>query len=991
MIYEADQPIEFVYFPTNCIISLLYVMANGSSAEISVVGNDGMAGIAVFMGGDSTPSRTVIQSEGYAYRMPSKELKDEFNNSPEIRVLTLRYTQALITQMSQTAVCNCHHSIDQQLCRWLLLSLDRLPDNHLTMTQELIANMLGVGREGVTEAAGKLQKLKVIEYLEDFFRNTPADTGMAFLVVQHLDPTQKAMLPELLQRYTDMPVHEAEQNMPTVANSVYVIPPNRELRVVNDTLKLDQPAEPRGLRLPINVLFSSLASAQNEQAIAVVLSGMGSDGTLGLQAIKATGGLTVVETPESAQFDAMPKSAIKADCGDIVAPASELPARILDYVRRVPVPGHHTGEAKHAPMSLTRLDPVLQILREHTRHDFSLYKPTTLNRRIERRMAIHGISDLAGYTHFLKNNSQEVQLLFRELLIGVTQFFRDPEAWSYLIDTALPELLTKQPADHTLRAWVVGCSTGEEAYSLAIAFSEALENVAPGRELNLQIFASDISPEAITVARRGQYPLSIENSVTEARLARFFIRHDNHYQIRPSIRDKVLFARHDVILDPPFTKLDLIACRNLLIYFDLALQRRIIPLFHYSLRPEGLLLLGSSETIGRLNHLFAPLKPKLRLYKSKAYESVRHSDFLLKSFPPMSTLSKEQPVPSDQVPSQEVLNTLQSAADNLLLQVYSPAAVVLNADADIVYISGRTGKYLEPAAGKANWNIHAMARDGLREALYTALKEAAEQSEPVELKGLMVKTEAGDQSVDLTIQALSKPDTLKGMTMVVFRDTPPQAVTRQRKSDAGAEPEDAAEIQRYQQEIESLKGQARRSREELQASNEELQSTNEELQSANEELTTSKEEMQSMNEELQTINTELQTKLDDLALAQSDMQNVLNSIEIAVLFLDQELNVRRYTERASTIISLRESDIGRPLSDLTSSLRYPDLQEDARQTLSTLAASEKQITTNDNRWFSVRIIPYRRLDNVIDGVVITLVDITETKNLESSLRTHPRG
>lgn len=839
---------------------------------------------------------------------------------------------------------------------------------------------------GIGASAGGLASL------EDFFRNTPADTGMAFLVVQHLDPTQKAMLPELLQRYTDMPVHEAGQNMSIAADSVYVIPPNRELRVVNDTLKLDQPAEPRGLRLPINVLFSSLASAENERAIAVVLSGMGSDGTLGLQAIKATGGLTVVQAPESAQFDAMPKSAIKADCGDIVAPASEIPARILDYVRRVPAPDRHPEHVPQSPtISLTRLDPILKILREHTRHDFSLYKPTTLNRRIERRMAIHGISDLADYTHFLKNNSQEVQLLFRELLIGVTQFFRDPEAWSYLIDTALPELLTKQPQDHTLRAWVVGCSTGEEAYSLAIAFSEALESIAPRRELNLQIFASDISPEAITVARRGQYPLSIEKSVSEARLARFFIRHDSYYQIRPSIRDKVLFARHDVILDPPFTKLDLIACRNLLIYFDLALQRRILPLFHYSLRAEGLLLLGSSETIGRLNHLFAPLKSKLRLYQSKAYESVRHSDFLLKSFPPMSTLAKEQPVPSKQVPPQEAINNLQSAADNLLLQVYSPAAVVLNADADIVYISGRTGKYLEPAAGKANWNIHAMARDGLREPLYTALKEAAEQSEPVELRGLTVKTEAGDQSVDVTIQALSKPETLQGMTMVVFRDTPPQAVTKQRKPGAGAKSDAAAEIQRYQQEIESLKRQARRSREELQASNEELQSTNEELQSANEELTTSKEEMQSMNEELQTINTELQTKLDDLALAQSDMQNVLNSIEIAVLFLDQELNVRRYTERASTIISLRESDIGRPLSDLTSSLRYPDLQEDARQTLSTLAVSEKQITTNDDRWFSVRIIPYRRLDNVIDGVVITLVDITETKNLESSLRTHPRG
>ncbi len=838
---------------------------------------------------------------------------------------------------------------------------------------------------GIGASAGGLASL------EDFFRNTPCDTGMAFLVVQHLDPTQKAMLPELLQRYTEMPVYEAEQNMPVRADSVYVIPPNRELRVVDDTVKLEQPAQPRGLRLPINVLFSSLASAQNERAIAVVLSGMGSDGTLGLQAIKATGGLSVVQTPDSAQFDAMPKSAIAAGCADIVAPADELPDRILAYVRRVPEPGHGPESTPRAHTSLTRLDPVLRLLRQHTRHDFSLYKPTTLNRRIERRMAIHGISGLADYTRFLAENKQEIELLFRELLIGVTQFFRDPETWDYLIDKELPELLSLQPPEHTLRAWVVGCSTGEEAYSLAMAFTEALEHIEPGQKPDLQIFASDISPEAITAARRGQYPLNIEDTVSEARLARFFVKHDTYYQIRPSIRGKVLFARHDVILDPPFTKLDLIACRNLLIYFDLRLQRRILPLFHYSLRPNGLLMLGSSETIGRLNHLFAPLKPKMRLYRCKPFQSVRHSDFLLKSFPPMSTLPKEHPVPSNQLPSQEAANTLQSAADYLLLQVYSPAAVVLNADADIVYISGRTGKYLEPAAGKANWNIHAMAREGLREPLYTALKQTPGQTEPVELTGLLVQTDAGTQAVDVTLQAIREPDALKGMTMVVFRDAPAPVASRRRKPASATESDYAAEIERYQKEIESLRQQAKLTREELQASNEELQSTNEELQSANEELTTSKEEMQSMNEELQTINTELQTKLDDLALAQSDMQNVLNSIEIAVLFLDQDLNVRRYTERVSTIISLRENDIGRPLSDLTTSLRYPELQDDARQTLSSLAVSEKQITTTDDRWFTVRIMPYRRLDNVIDGVVITLVDITETKNLESSLRKHPQS
>jgi two-component system CheB/CheR fusion protein len=834
---------------------------------------------------------------------------------------------------------------------------------------------------GIGASAGGLTAL------EDFFRNTPCDTGMAFVVVQHLDPTQKTLLPELLQRYTEMPVQEAEQNMPVRVDSVYVIPPNRELRVLGDTLQVVPPSELRGLRLPINVLFSSLASAQGERAIAVVLSGMGSDGTLGLQAIKATGGLSVVQAPASAQFDAMPKSAIAADCADILAPADELPARILAYVRRMLGP----DSDKPVAALLEPLESIYQVLRQHTRHDFSLYKPTTVHRRIERRMAIHGISGVAEYARFLADNNQEVQMLFGELLIGVTHFFRDPEVWNYLVDTALPELLAMHPPDYSFRAWVVGCSTGEEAYSLAIAFMEAMETLTPGGELDLQIFASDISPDAIVSARRGRYPLSIEDTVSETRLARFFTRHNKHYQIRPFIRHRVLFAQHDVILDPPFTRLDFITCRNLLIYFDPMLQRRILPLFHYSLRPNGLLMLGNSETVGRLNYLFAPVKPKLRLYRNKPNESIRKAHFLLKSFPPLSMFSKELPVRSPHVSAPDTTDNLQSAADDVLLQVYSPAAVVLNADADIVYISGRTGKYLEPAAGKANWNIHAMAREGLRTPLFTALKQAATQPEPVELTELAVQTDSGIQAVDVTVQAFREPPVLKGMTMVVFRDAPVRLPPRRQKHPAAASAENTTEIRWYQQEAERLKEETRLSREELQASNEELQSTNEELQSANEELTTSKEEMQSMNEELQTINAELQTKLDDLALAQSDMQNVLNSIEIAVLFLDQDLNVRRYTERAAAIISLRENDIGRPLSDLTTSLNYPLLQEDARRTLNTLATSEKQIETTDNRWFSVRIIPYRRLDNMIDGVVVTLVDITETKNLESSLRKHPES
>ena len=820
--------------------------------------------------------------------------------------------------------------------------------------------------------------------LEQFLQRTPPGSGIAVVVVQHLDPTQKALLPELLQRVTAMQVRAAEQDMHIEPDHVYVIPPNTELTVVDDRLQLAEPAQPRGMRLPVNVLFSSLASGQGERAIGVVLSGMGSDGTAGLQAIKAVGGLTAVQSPESAQFDSMPKSAIEAGCADIVAAPGELPARILTVVAPVPE-AHEAVQETPSQATSTPLQRIVTLLQRQTRHDFSLYKPSTLHRRAERRMAIHGMSSLAQYAEFLEKSSQESDLLFKELLIGVTRFFRDPEAWEYLAETVLPELLARRKGNHRLRAWVIGCSTGEEAYSLAMVFREVIERLQ-AHACTLQIFASDLSPDAIATARRGQYPLAIQNDVSPQRLAQFFSSHEGYYQVNQDLRDMVLFAPHDVVLDPPFTKLDLIACRNLLIYFGPLLQRRLLPLLHYSLRPGGVLFLGSSETVGQFNHLFTPIQSRLRLYLRQDHAFMGGPDVLLKSFPPLSGPSKEHAVSTPGV-STRPTDLLEAAADQVLLQVYAPAAVVLNDEGDIVYISGHTGKYLEPAAGKANWNIFAMAREGLRAPLAGALKKVATRNAPLHLHSLEVSTSGGVQCVDVTIQAFPDASPLRGMTMIVFHDLGSGAAGRGRRRDKGKRPAPhVAELQQYRAEIESLREEARASREELQSSNEELQSTNEELQSTNEELNSSKEEMQSMNEELQTINVELQAKLDDLALAQSDMQNVLNSIEIAILFLDQHLNVRRYTDRAARIFRFRESDIGRPLSDLTTSLQYPELHEDARETLRTLASAENQITTDDGRWFTVRIMPYRRLDNVIDGVVITLVDITDTKKLESTLR-----
>ena len=852
---------------------------------------------------------------------------------------------------------------------------DSTPSSATPDTQ-LAVRVLGIGA-----SAGGLAPL------EEFLAAIPPDSHMAYVVVQHLDPTHRALLPELLQRVTPMSVRQATHGMSIEPDCVYVIPPNAELSVVDDLLSLATPLEPRGMRLPINVLFSSLARAQGEQAIGVVLSGMGSDGTLGLQAIKAVGGLTAAQQPDTAQFDAMPRSAIDAKCADIIAPPGDLPASILACITQASA---HVAsaepsaepEAEPWPES-TPLQRIFRLLQQRTGHDFSLYKHSSLQRRIERRMAIHRVATLTHYADFLQRNPQEIDLLFKEVLIGVTSFFRDSAVWEYLADTTLPEMLARQKGEHHLRAWVVGCSTGEEAYSLAMVFTEALEVLPRPHGLTLQIFASDLSPDAIATARRGHYPADISKNVSAERLSRFFTARANGYQINRDIRDLVLFAQQDVVLDPPFTRLDMISCRNLLIYFDQSLQRKLIPLFHYSLRAGGILLLGSSETVGRYTQLFAPLEPKLRLYLRQ--DNVQNRDIRLpfKSLPPLARTAKETPV-SHSPSSSHLHDSLQAAADQVLLQLYAPAAVVVNGEGDIVYISGSTGKYLEPAAGKANWNFYAMVREGLRGPIASALRKAAKQSEPEHLHNLKVPLPGGaTQCVDVTVQELREPTALKGMMIIVFRDT---GLADKQRGKTATRQTHSKELKQYQDEIQTLREENHASQEELQSANEELQSTNEELQSTNEELTTSKEEMQSMNEELQTINAEMQKKLDDLALAQSDMQNLLNSIDIAIVFLDQNLNVRRYTDRASKIINIRESDVGRPLSDLTTSLQYPELNEDAISTLNTLAFCEKQIFSNDGRWFTVRIMPYRRLDNVIDGVVITLLDITATKELEQDLR-----
>jgi two-component system CheB/CheR fusion protein len=835
---------------------------------------------------------------------------------------------------------------------------------------------------GIGASAGGLDPLL------QFLGRVPARSGLAYVVVQHMDPTHKAMLADLLQKATVLPVREAVHSMRIEPDAVYVIPPNTEISVSAGRLRLAAPDQPRGLRLPIDVLFGSLAREQGERAVGVVLSGMGSDGTQGLQAIKARGGLTLAQEPASAQFDSMPRHAIDAGGVDIVALPGDLPGRILGVVSRSPpadAPAAGSGSDPAAADAGT-LREIIGLLHVHSRHDLSSYKSSTLVRRIHRRMGVHGLATMAEYEALVRRNPQELDLLFKEVLIGVTSFFRDPSAWQALETQLLPSLLARRAAEGgSLRAWVVGCSTGEEAYSLAMLVREQVEAQPALAGCTLQVFATDLSADAIAFARRGLYPASIAADVTPARLARFFTAHEDGFLIDKRLRERVLFAQHDVILDPPFTRLDILSCRNLLIYFSAALQRRLVPLFHYSLRPGGVLLLGSSETVGRSQAMFTPADPKSRLYLRRETDAGAGTlHFPTHRRAPLPASAQEPDVSAADKPPA----SLQALADQLLLQTFSPAAVLVTEGGDIVYVSGRTGRYLEAAAGKANWNIHVMARPGLRTQLAVALRNAFRDQASIELHGLRLEGGKDEAIVDITVHPIQEPKALAGMAMIVFRDGPAAASRRRRGPDAAGaiDPAIGEELVRAQGEIRALRDEMHASQEELQAANEELQSTNEELQSANEELTTSKEEAQSMNEELQTINNELQSKLDDLALAQSDMQNLLNSTNIATLFLDNDLNVRRYTEQITRVIHLRESDIGRPLSDLASTLRYPEMSADAQETLRTLKFTQKEIETTDGAWYSLRIMPYRTLANVIQGAVVTLVDITAAKTLESRLR-----
>lgn len=858
---------------------------------------------------------------------------------------------------------------------------------------------------------------------EAFFSGMPAggQPGMAFVLVQHLSPDHTSSLAELVRRFTTMSVLQVEDAMPVEPNHVYIIPPNHDMAFLNGKLHLFEPAEPRGHRLPIDFFFRSLAQDRHDRAVGIVLSGTGSDGTQGLRAIKAESGMVMVQTAESAEFDGMPRSVIATGIADYeLAPADMLP-QLIAYASQA-LNQRRDLENRVEPKSEAALKKIFVLIRLQTGHDFSLYKPSTIYRRIERRMAVQKIGAIQDYVKYLQESPVEVEVLFRDMLIGVTSFFRDPDVFEILEKLIIPQLFkNKAAATDLVRVWICGCSTGEEAYSIAILIREYLESSKSN--CSVQIFATDIDSRAIATARAGVYSRSIVSNVNPERLSRFFLIHpgENVYRIHKHIREMLVFSEHNVIKDPPFSKIDLISCRNLLIYLGTELQQKLMPLFHFALMQDGILLLGTSEGIGDFGDLFQVLHRKAKLYQRRGGVLITQRKALGVS--PANALSNVSNIDSSysklQVSGAQELASKISLRDILeksLMKLVAPSAALVNAQGDILYLHGRTGMFLELAAGESGVNnILKMAREGLQQELTFALNRVIVSQQPATVNGLLVRTNGHYTRVDVSVSPASahsadvattklkstslyvvtikeSTETGKSTTGLLTTHISP-AITDKFDSNRVPSGDSEDRVSELLEELHTRDEYLQSAREELESSNEELkslmeemQSVNEEMQSTNEELGTSKEELQSVNEELATVNTELQTKVNDLSQLNNDMNNLLSGTGIATIFVDHQLRILRFTPAACAIINLILSDVGRPVAHtVTNLVGYDRLVQDAQKVLDSLVTIVVEVQTKDGKWYTMRMQPYRTIDNVIEGAVINFVDITSLKRIQSEL------
>jgi two-component system CheB/CheR fusion protein len=803
--------------------------------------------------------------------------------------------------------------------------------------------------------------------------------GMAFILIQHLDPTHASMMADLLASHTPMPVQQAADGMPLERDHVYLIPPGAYLSIRDGALRLSEPRERYGARLPFDFFLLSLAEQLGERAICIILSGTGGDGSLGLKAVKEKGGLVIVQDPDDAEYDGMPRSAMMTGAVDLVLPVGKISEMLAKYGRQLALKSEPKAPAPklHPP---DRLAEIIELLRTNTSYNFELYKPGTLLRRVERRMALAAVDDMGRYLEMLRQDSGEIELLAKDLLINVTSFFRDPSAFELLAKEVIPDLVDRHVSDRPLRIWVAGCSTGEETYSLAMLFLE--EIAAAKRNIKLQVFASDVDEDAVALAREGRYPESIATDVSPVRLARFFTREELSYRVVPELRGTVVFTVQDVLADPPFSRLDLISCRNLLIYLRPEAQQKILLLFHFALREGGVLMLGNSETVGSRDDRFEPISKTQRIYRQIGHRSPGEVDFPIGPGGGARTLWPER---TRLAAAQR--SSARELTQQLLLETYAPASVLINRKHECLYFSGPTDRYLRVAAGAPSRDLMVMTREGLRNKLRAAVQQASREHELTIATGAQASYHGSAIAVRIEVHPLQSAG--EELLLVSFFEEP----EREPQPGKAVEPaDDLSRIAELEQELDATRKELQSAihdleiaNQEQKAINQEAMSANEEFQSTNEELMTSREELQSLNEELTALNNQLQETLERQRGTSNDLQNILDSSGVATLFLDSDLNIRFFTPAAKPLFRVIATDIGRPLADLARRINDSRLLVDARTVLAGRMPPNREVEADNGAWYTRRILPYRTQDAQVAGVVITFADISERKTAERAI------
>jgi len=827
---------------------------------------------------------------------------------------------------------------------------------------------------GVGASAGGL------EAFSKLLKSLPAKTGMALVFVQHLDPKRESQLAAILSRETAMPVREAKDGMKIAPDQVYIIPPNASMEISGDRLRIQPRGDGSGQHMPVDQFFSSLAKSRQNKAIGVVLSGTASDGSIGLKMIKANGGITFAEDEASAKYGGMPRNAIATDCVDFILTPEGIAAELARIAKHPFLKVKPGASADGVEETGDGIKSIFMMLRSATGVDFSQYRKSTLNRRIQRRMILHKVDDVGDYVAHLKKYPDDVHALYQDILIHVTGFFREPESFKALEDQVYPKLVHgRQSPGDPIRVWLPGCSTGEEAYSLAISLVEFL-GLRAG-ETRIQIFGTDVSEQVIEKARQGIYPEDIESEVSPERLRRFFTKVERGYQINKSVREMCVFARQNVIKDPPFSKLDLISCRNLLIYLEPALQKKLMPVFHYALNPEGYLLLGSAETVGAFDEIFRLVDQKHKIYKKKP--GTPRIAFTPAAFEYGDVTHEIRRKPVAVTESWSRLDVLKEA-DRALMSRYCPPAIVVDENMEIVQFRGQINPFIEPAAGEASLSLYKMVREGFQMELRTAIQRAKQSKVGVRKEGMVIHAGGHEKNINLEVIAISAPPLRERCFIITFEEIPlvPESLPKAGKTGKKDDPRVAQleqELSAMKEHLQAVVEEQEATNEELRSANEEIQSSNEELQSTNEELETAKEELQSTNEELTTVNEELRHANTELTEVNNDLGNLLRSVNLPIIMLDRELRIRRFTPAAQKTMKLLPADIGRSITDLRPDLNLPDLEKMIREVIDNLSTNEREVQDAAGRWYSLQLRPYETSDNKIAGVVMVLFDIDARK------------